>query len=98
MEPLLELRLPHQNEAERPMDNQIVAIFCLCDDILKALSHHEDQQCKTSDAEVMTTSIEAAMFFAGNTIRVRTLLKEQGYNPNMLEKCRFNFAFPINSL
>lgn len=72
------------------MDSQIVAIFCLCDDILKGLHHHEDKQCQMSDAEVMTTSITAAIFFSGNMERARTFLKEQGYIPNMLGKSRFN--------
>jgi len=45
------------------MDTQIVAIFCIYDDILKGLHHHEDKQCKMSDAEVVTTSITAAIFF-----------------------------------
>ena len=72
------------------MDNQIVAIFCLCDDVLKAIHHHEDKQCKMSDAEVMTTSIVAAMFFSGNMESGRTFLKEQGYIPKMLGKSRFN--------
>ena len=72
------------------MDSQIVAIFCLCDDILKGLNHHEDRQCQMSDAEVMTTSIVAATFFGGNMERARVFLKEQGYIPTMLEKSRFN--------
>ena len=38
------------------MDTQIVAIYCICDDILKGLHHTEDKQCQMSDAEVMTTS------------------------------------------
>lgn len=41
------------------MDTQIVAIYCLCDDILKGLKHCEDKQRQMSDAEVMTTSIVA---------------------------------------
>lgn len=72
------------------MDSQIVAIFCICDDILKVLHHAEDRQCKMSDAEVMTTSIVAAVFFSGNMETARIFLKEQGYIPNMLEKSRFN--------
>lgn len=90
MRSLLQVRLPRQDRAENPMDSQIVAIFCLCDDILKGLDHHEDKQCKMSDAEVMTTSIIAAIFFSGNMEIARTFLKEQGYIPNMLEKSRFN--------
>jgi hypothetical protein len=72
------------------MDTQIVAIYCICDDILKALHHHEDVQCQMSDAKVMTTSIVAATFFAGNIEKSRCFLKEHGYIPNMLKKSRFN--------
>jgi len=36
------------------MDTQIIAVFCICDDILKGLHHYEDPQCTMSDAEVLT--------------------------------------------
>jgi len=74
-----------------PQDSQIVAIFCLCDDILKRLHHHENKQCKMSDAEVMTTSIVAAVFFGGNMETTCTFLEEQGYVPKMLGKRCFNY-------
>ena len=57
------------------MDDQIVAVFCLCDDMLKALGHYEDQQCQMSDAEVMTTAIVAALRYAGNFEHARKSLK-----------------------
>ena len=72
------------------MDTQIVAIYCLCDDILKGLHHHEDDQCRMSDAKVMTTSIVAATFFAGNMEKSRCFLNEHRYILNMLGKSRFN--------
>ena len=72
------------------MDTQIVAIYCLCDDILKGLHHAEDKQRQMSDAEVMTTSLVAALFFGGNMERSRIFLQEHGYIPKMLEKSRFN--------
>ena len=72
------------------MDTQIVAIYCLCDDILKGLRHAEDKQRQMSDAEVMTTSLVAALFFGGNMERSRIFLQEHGYIPKMLEKSRFN--------
>lgn len=74
------------------MDAQIVAIFCLCDDILKELHHPEDIQRKMSDAEVMTTSIVAATFFTSNMETTRIFLKEQGYIPNTLGKSRLNVS------
>lgn len=72
------------------MDTQIVVIYCICDDILKGLKHSEDKQRQMSDAEVMTTSLVAALFFSGNMERARIFLQEQGYIPKMLEKSRFN--------
>ena len=72
------------------MDTQIVAIYCICDDILKGLHHWEDKQRQMSDAEVMTTSIVAGLFFGGNMEKSRIFLQEHGYIPRMLEKSRFN--------
>jgi hypothetical protein len=48
------------------MDSQIIAVFCLVDDMLKALCHNEDKQCQMSDAEVMTTALVAMLHFRGN--------------------------------
>jgi len=72
------------------MDTKIVAVYCLCDDLLKALYHSEDPQCQMSDAEVMTTAIVAALFFGGNHERGRQFLQEAEYIPQMLSKSRFN--------
>jgi hypothetical protein len=72
------------------MDTQIVAVYCLCDDMLKALHHHQDPQCQMSDAEVMTTAIVAALHLGGNLETARRLLQEQGYIPHMLSRSRFN--------
>ena len=51
------------------MDETIIATYCLCDDLLKAMSHRPDPQCKMSDAEVMTTALTAALFFRGTLNR-----------------------------
>lgn len=72
------------------MDSQIVAVFCLSDDLLKALYHYEDPQCQISDAEVMTTAITAMLFFGGNFELARRFLADQGYIPQMIGKSRFN--------
>lgn len=75
------------------MDTHIVAVFCLCDDMLKALHHYEDRQNQMSDAEVMTTAIVAALFFGGNMEKARNHLHDYGYVPKMLSKSRFNRRF-----
>jgi hypothetical protein len=72
------------------MDTQIVAVFCLVDDILKAMKHQEDPQCQMSDAEVMTTAIIAALYFGGKYTHARSMLASHGYVPRMLSKSRFS--------
>lgn len=72
------------------METQIVVVFCLSDDMLKALHHAEDAQCKMSDAEVMTTALVAMLYFKGNFCLASRFLYEYGYIPKMLSKSRFN--------
>ena len=72
------------------MDTQIVAVFCLVDDILKARGHQEDEQCQMGDAEVMTTAVIAAQYFGGNYSYACRLLASQGYVTRMLSKSRFS--------
>jgi hypothetical protein len=72
------------------MDDKIIATFCLCDDLLKAMHHQEDHQCQMNDAEIMTTAFVAALFFRGNHESARTMLQQHGYIPHMLSKSRFS--------
>lgn len=72
------------------MDIQIILVYCLCDDMLKAMMHREDIQCQMSDAEVMTVAMVAMLYFGGNYHLSRLFLQEQGYIPRMLHKSRFS--------
>src|SRR5260370_12297171 len=72
------------------MDDKIIATFCLCDDLLKAIHHQENRQCQMHDAEIMTTAFIAALFFRGNHESARAMLKQHGYIPRMVSKSRFN--------
>jgi hypothetical protein len=72
------------------MDETIIATYCLCDDLLKAIRHQEALQCRMNDAEVMTTALTAALFFHGNHESARAMLKQHGYIPHMLGKSRFS--------
>jgi hypothetical protein len=74
----------------KPMDEKIIATYCLCDDLLQAMHHQEDTQRQMSDAEVMTTALTAALFFHGNLESARMMLKQYGYIPHMLSKSRFS--------
>jgi hypothetical protein len=61
------------------MDDKIVAIYCLCADILDALGHVEDPQQRMSDAEVITTGLVAMLFLRSNFEAARTLLSTSRY-------------------
>ena len=72
------------------MDTQIVLVYVVCDDMLKAFNHREDPQAQLSDAEIMTIAIVAALFFGANFGRSLTFLTEQGYLRGTLSKSRFS--------
>jgi len=72
------------------MDDKIIATFCLCDDLLKAMHHQEDRQCQMNDAEIMTTACIASLFFRGNHESARAMLQQHNYIPHMLSKSRFS--------
>ncbi len=71
------------------MDLTILFVYCLCDDLLKALRHWEDPQCQVSDAELLTSAFVAALYFGGNFQLAHTFLHEQGYRPRRLSASRF---------
>jgi hypothetical protein len=72
------------------MDEKIIAVYCLCDDVLKALHHHEDPQRQMTDAEIMTTALVAAFFLRGNHESARLRCQERGFIQHMLSKSRYN--------
>lgn len=72
------------------MDTTIVAVYVLCDDLLKSFGHQDDIRSKMLDVEVITTALVATLYFHGNFEHSRVFLKEMGYIPNMLSKSRFN--------
>jgi Transposase DDE domain len=72
------------------MDDKILAMYCLCADILDAIGHVEDPQQRMSDAEVITTGLVAMLFFRGNFEAARTLLSTSRYIPQMLSRSRLN--------
>lgn len=72
------------------MDTQIIAVYCLCDDLLRGLGHKDDRQCQVSTAEVMTIAMVAALHYRGNFATACKMLQEQGYMPRMLSAGRLN--------
>ena len=69
---------------------QIITLYCVCDEFLKHSGHQDDPQVQMTTAEVMTSALVAAWFFAGNLRLACTFLKEAGHIPAMLQESRFN--------
>ena len=68
------------------MDLTIVAVYTMCDDLLISLKHQDHPLSKMSDAEVMTTALVAARYFAGNQQTARAVLKTEVYHQQILRK------------
>ncbi|BAZ07720.1 transposase [Calothrix sp. NIES-3974] len=58
------------------MLNEIITVYAITDDLLKAIGHHDDCRRNMSDAEIMTTALIAAMFFYGNHSKACCYMKE----------------------
>ena len=69
---------------------EIIGIYAITDDLLKAIRHREDVRVQLSDAEVITTALVSARCFGGNHQNAQDYLKEHGLMPKMLSKSRFN--------
>lgn len=72
------------------MLNEIITVYAIIDDLLKAIRHTEDCRREMSDAEIITTVITAAMFFDGNQSKACDYMKDHHLISNMLGKSRFN--------
>jgi hypothetical protein len=77
-------------ERRKPMDDTIIATYCLCDDLLQAMHHRAAPQWKRRDAEVRTTALTAAFFCRGTLESARMMLKQHGYSPQMLSKSHWS--------
>ncbi|HSM56201.1 MAG TPA: hypothetical protein VK879_08610, partial [Candidatus Sulfomarinibacteraceae bacterium] len=72
------------------MDDEILTIYCLCDELLQAVGHRDDPQCQMSSAEVMTVAIVAARCFGGNFALASRWLHRPEWMPVVLSKSRFS--------
>jgi hypothetical protein len=68
--------------------DNVVALYCITDDLLKAIHHRDDCRSQLSDAEVLTVAFTAVLYFGGNLEHARLLLKQSGLMPRMLSKSR----------
>lgn len=71
-------------------EEQVIAIYCFCDDFLKARNHQDWPNVKMNLAEIMLVYIVATRFFYGNIERAYKTLKDQRYITKGLSKGRLN--------
>lgn len=72
------------------MIDHTTALYCITDDLLKAVGHTDDTRCELTDSEVVTAALVAAFNFGGNVERSRRFLRESGLMPRMLSRSRLN--------
>ena len=72
------------------MIDHCTALYCITDDLLKAVGHREDARTTMSDAEVLTTAWTAALYFGGNVEHARRFMSATGLMPRMLSRSRLN--------
>ena len=70
------------------MIDHTTALYCIVDDLLKAVGHRDDCRRAMTDAEVLTTALVAAHCFGGNVEHSRRFLRETGLVPRMLSRSR----------
>lgn len=87
---ILKLMKAKSSTKGKLMDQEIIIVYCICDDYLKAIHHWEDPQCRMSDAEVMTTALVAVLYFGGNFALAQRFLSKPDYIQTMLSKSRFS--------
>lgn len=69
---------------------QVIAIYCFCDDFLKARRHQDWPNVKMALAEIMLVYIVATRFFYGNIERAYKTLKDGRYIVKFLSKGQLN--------
>ncbi len=69
--------------------DKVIAIYCIVDDMLKAIQHPEDIRRRVSDSELITTAVVSAMFFGGHHEHAIGFMKGDKLSPHMLSSSRF---------
>lgn len=72
------------------MTIRIIFIYCLCDELLNAIKHHDDCQSMMSNAEIMTFAITATLYFHGNYAKTHLFFSSHKYFSYLLGRSRLN--------
>lgn len=70
------------------MHEQAIAIYCICDEVVKYLGMVDDRQCKMSSSEVMTFALLSAIHFQGDYKKTRLISLHLRYFSKVLSSSR----------
>jgi hypothetical protein len=70
------------------LQENIIAIYCLVDDLLKTKGHFFDSRAKINDSELITIAIVAALWFGGNWQQTFHFFYSFGLINNSIHKSR----------
>jgi hypothetical protein len=71
------------------LQENLIAIYCIIDDMLKAVHHKFDKRAKVSDSEVLTIGIISSLYFGGVWDDSLKFFKSFGVFSNALSRSRF---------
>lgn len=72
------------------MTLQLIFLYCLCDELIKASPLKDDPQSRMTHAEVMTFAIAAALYFQGNFMRTRLFFQSHHYFETIISQSKIN--------
>lgn len=70
------------------MDEQVIAIYCICDEVVKSLGFAGNPQQKMADVEVMTFALISALYYGADYRTTRLVSKSLRYFPTILSHSR----------
>ncbi len=70
------------------MFSQTIALYCICDEVVKSLNIKDDEQCKMSTSEVMTFAIMSAILFGCDYRRMCLIARNYRYFTKILSHSR----------
>lgn len=70
------------------MNEQVIAIFCICDEVVKSFGYSDDPQYKMTTAEIMTFALMSAMHYRADYRTTRLVSISLRYFPKILSHSR----------
>lgn len=70
-------------------EDKVIALFCIVDDLIKAMHHKKDIRVRVSDSDVITTAFVTNLYFRGHFDIARMFMKIKGFLPLMLDKSKY---------